>query len=352
MPNMMKVARLFAPLDLRLISMPIPELGPNDVLCKVHRACICGTDLAIYSGECSFVRNGEVDFPMTQGHEWSGVVAAIGSAVSRFKAGDRVVSDNGVACGKCSACLCGDLSKCRQVRSLGTVHAWDGAFAEYFVMPERSVFHLPDAISFDEGALMEPATIAYSGIRSAEVNPGDAVLVNGSGSIGMIAVRLAKLAGASKVFMTGRKEFKLNKAKEFGADVTIDTTRESVFDVLARETPAGKVDRIIETSGSIQLLKDSLRQVVSGGIIAAVAFYEKNIPELPIDQLVFGNVTLRGVADSSRTHQPVLRLMESGRLRMSSLITGRYRFADILQAYRDMTGNNDTRIKLILDFEV
>lgn len=198
---------------------------------------------------------------------------------------------------------------------------------------------------------MEPATIAYSGIRGAEVKPGDTVLINGSGSIGIIAARLAKLTGATKVFLTGRKEFKLNKAKEFGADVTIDTTKESVFEVLSRETPTGKVDRIIETSGSIQLLKDSLRQVACGGIIAAIAFYEKNIPELPIDQLVFGNVTLRGVADSTRTHQPVLRLMESGRLRMSSLITGRYRFADILQAYRDMTEKNDTRIKLLLDFE-
>ena len=246
MQNIMKAARLFAPRDLRVISMPVPEIGPNDVLCKVRRACICGTDLAIYSGDCSFVRNGDVDFPMTQGHEWSGVVAAVGDAVTGFKPGDRIVSDNSVACGKCPACLCGDIPKCRNVRPLGTVHAWDGAFAEYLVMPERNVFHLADSISFDEGALMEPATIAYAGIRSAEVKPGDMVLVNGSGSIGIIAVRLAKLAGASKVFVTGRTPFKLAKAKEFGADVTIDTTKESVFAVLAplKHQPAKSIESL------------------------------------------------------------------------------------------------------------
>ena len=187
---MMKATRLFAPRDLRIVSMPIPEVGPHDVLCKVRRACICGTDLAIYSGDCSFVRNGDVDFPMTQGHEWSGVVAAVGAAVTRFRPGDRIVSDNCVACGRCPACLCGDVTNCPSLRPLGTVHAWDGAFAEYLVLPERNVFHLADSISFDEGALMEPATIAYSGIRGAEVKLGDTVLVHGSGPIGIIAVRL------------------------------------------------------------------------------------------------------------------------------------------------------------------
>lgn len=347
----MKAARLFGPKDLRIVDLPIPQLGAGDVLCKVRRACICGTDLAIFSGNCSFVRSGEVDFPMTQGHEWSGVVAATGSGVTRFHPGDHVVSTNGISCGKCPECLVGNLARCKNSRSLGTVHAWDGAFAEYVRIPERNLFLLPDKLSFEEGALLEPATVAYSGILAANVHAGDTVLIHGSGPIGIITAKLAKTVGASKIFLTGRKAYKLNKGKEFGADITINTTAESVSDVLARETIDGKVDRIIETSGAIELLQDSFLRISGGGTIAVLAFYEHPLPELAIDQIVFRNISLKGVADASRTHIPILRLMETGNLCLSPLISGRYGFENILDAYRDMADGGETRIKMILDFE-
>ena len=348
----MIAARLHGPWDLRLEEVPIPEPGPYDVLCKVKRAGICGTDYAIYSGEFSFVKSGDVHFPLTQGHEWSGVVERVGALVKNFKAGDRVISDTNVSCGRCFACLNGDITECKDLRPLGTIHAWDGAFAEYILMPERHVFHLADQISFDDGAAVEPATIAFSAVRAAEVKPGETVIVHGCGSIGIIAAKLAKIAGASKVFITGRTPFKLECARKFnGADVYISTLEETVEEVLKKELPSGKADKIIETSGSLELLQQSFYQVRNGGIAASVAFYEKNLKELDIDRLIFGNITFKGVANNARTYEPVLNLIASGALRPAELITGRYPFKDILQGYSDMKEKNSTRIKWILDFD-
>ena len=351
MSKTMKAARLFGPNDLRVMDTPIPELGPKDILSKVKRAGICGTDYSIYSGEFSFVKNGRVTFPFTPGHEWSGVVAAVGREVVSFKAGDRIVGDTFVSCGSCEVCLQGKYDQCANVRSVGTINAWDGGFAEYTVFPERHIFHLPDNVSFDAGAFIEPAATSLNAVKCASVQIGDSVLVHGSGPLGVLAAKLAKLSGASKVFITGRKDAKLKVALAFGADVAINTTRESVAAVLARHTVNGKVDRIIETSGSLELLLQSLDLVRTGGAIAAVAFYDRPIENLEIDKLVFGQIRLVGASGSTGAYQPVIALMDSGALDITPLISGRYALKDIVQGYHDMKERNDIRIKWLVDFD-
>jgi len=351
MNKTMKAARLFGPNDLRIVDLPIPQLGSKDVLCKVKRAGICGTDYSIYTGEFSFVKNGGVSFPFTPGHEWSGEVAEVGKEVVGFKVGDRIVGDTCVSCGSCVSCLLGEYHNCSSIRCVGTIKAWDGGFAEYTVFPERHIFHLPDSVSFDAGAFIEPAATSLNAIKGANVQIGDTVLVHGSGSLGVLAAKLAKLSGASKVFITGRKDAKLNVALAFGADVAINTTRESVAAVIASHTAKGRVDRIIETSGSTELLVESLDLVRAGGSVSAVAFYDKTIDKVEIDKLVFGNVILRGAASSTGMYQPVIALMAAGMLDPTPLISGRYPFKDILQGYHDMKARNDIRIKWLVDFE-
>jgi len=349
MSKTMKAARLFGPNDLRVIDVPIPELGPRDILSKVMRAGVCGTDYSIYSGEFSFVKDGSVKFPFTPGHEWSGVVAAVGSEVVSFKPGDRIVGDTFVSCGSCDVCLMGLYDHCKNVRSVGTINAWDGGFAEYTVFPERHIFHLPDSVSFDAGAFVEPAATSLNAVNAASVEVGDTVLVHGSGPLGVLAAKFAKLSGASKVFITGRKDPKLQVALSYGADVAINTTRESVADVVARHTAQGRVDRIIETSGSLELLLQSLDLVRRGGTLAAVAFYDKLIENLEIDKLVFGQIHLVGASGSTGTYEPVIALMASGVLDVTPLISGRYSLKDIVQGYRDMKDRNDIRIKWLVE---
>ncbi len=352
-----KAARIFGPRDLRIVDVPVSELGPHEVRCRVVRSGICATDYAIYTGEFSAVKKGAVRFPLTPGHEWSGVVEETGAAVARFQPGDRVVGDTSVSCGICYDCLVGEYYKCTEARAVGTVNAWDGAYAEYIVMPERHLFDLPDTISFDQGAMVEPAATALYAVRLAKVTIGDTVLVHGTGPIGIMAAKLAKLSGAARVLITGRKPSKLNAARAFGADVAINTTQlggqecspcKVAEAVRAAVGPEG-VDKVIEASGSVQLFEESLEVIKPGGVVAVVAFYETVVEAFDLDTIVLAGITLRGVAGSLGMYRPVLGLMASGMFDPTPLITGRYAFAEVHRALHDMQAASETRIKLMLE---
>jgi 2-desacetyl-2-hydroxyethyl bacteriochlorophyllide A dehydrogenase len=347
MPTM-RCARLFGPNDLRLIDMPVPELKPHEVLCRVVRCGICGTDHAIYTGEFSGVRSGIVHFPMTLGHEWAGTVAALGPGVTHFEIGDRVVGDTGVACGNCNECLLGNYGNCTQCQAVGTVNAWDGAYAEYIVMPERHLFALPESVSFEMGAMVEPAATALYAVVRAEVRTGDTVLVNGTGPIGLCAAKLAQLSGASRVLVAGRRESKLKLALEFGADAVIDTTKTTLRDAVHAEVGKAGVDKIIEASGSVPLFAESIGCVHGSGIISVVAFYEKPLKEFDIDQFVFTNATMHAVGGSLGQYPPVIRLMAAGKFDPTVLITARYPFEDVLQGLKDWGEKPGDRVKSML----
>jgi 2-desacetyl-2-hydroxyethyl bacteriochlorophyllide A dehydrogenase len=347
----MKTARIFGPYDIRIVDVPIPHPQPNEVLCRVIRAGMCGTDYAIYSGEFSFVKNGSIKFPMTPGHEWSGVVEKSGAQVTRFHIGDRVVGDTAVSCGKCQECLLGQYLHCKNLRCVGTINAWDGAYAEYIVMPERHLFHLPDSVSFDNGAMIEPAATALYSVVLGEVKIGDTVLVLGSGPIGIAAAKLAKLCGASKAVIAARKDFKLQKAVDLGVDAAINTTAISLEEGVKQYFGKLGVDRIIEASGSTELFKQALSLINAGGVISVVAFYEKVVDGFDIDRFVFADAKIRAVAGSLGMYEPILRLMASGMLDLTSLITVRCTIADVPAAMKDMKEKNDTRIKQMIEYK-
>lgn len=347
----MKAARIYGPNDIRVVEIEIPKPKDHEVLCKVVRAGICGTDYAIYSGEFSFVKQGLVPMPMTPGHEWSGTVVEAGDKVTLLNEGDRVVGDTCVSCGHCYDCLIGQYGKCKQMKCVGTINPWDGAYAEYILMPERHLMKLHDSISFENGACVEPAATALYSVKIADVKIGDTVLVLGSGSIGIAAAKLAKLMGASIVAIVGRKEFKLQKSLEMGIDAAIDTSKTELQDGIKKVFGRFGVDKIIEASGSTDLLNESAKILNTGGTVSTVAFYEKNVQNFPIDDFVFGNLTLKGSAGSLGMYKPILRIMETGMLDMSTLITATYTLDDVPQAMIDMKKKNATRIKPMILFD-
>ncbi|MBN1437173.1 MAG: alcohol dehydrogenase catalytic domain-containing protein [Sedimentisphaerales bacterium] len=347
----MKAARIFGSNDIRIVEVPTPVPGPGEVLCRVVCAGVCGTDHAIYTGEFSFVKNGSIKFPMTPGHEWSGTVAEIGPGVTRFEPDQRVVGDTMVSCGKCYDCLIGQYGNCKAMRAVGTIATWDGAYAEYILMPERHLFHLADEISFVNGAFVEPAATALYSVVLGDVKIGDTVLVLGSGPIGLLAAKLAKLCGASKVAVVGRKEFKLQKALELGVDAAIDTNQMPLEEAVKEVFKDWGVDCVIEASGSTALFKQAVGLVNQGGVVSVVAFYEQKVPDFDIDEFVFGGVKIRGVAGSLGMYKPVLRLMEAGMLDAGPLVTGRYGFDDIPAIMAGMSERNATRIKEIVEMK-
>jgi len=346
----MKAARIIGPDDIRIMDVPRPAAGPKDVLARVCKVGICGTDLAILSGEMFAVKEGLIRYPITPGHEWSGVVEEVGEMVRDFAPGDRVVGDTGVSCGDCPDCLAGDYNVCKNGYGVGTIGNWDGAYADYIIMPERHMYHIPPGVSFEEAALVEPASIAGYTVERGGVKMGDIVVVQGTGAIGLICVQLAKMAGASLVILSGRKEAKLEVGRSTGADITVNILEEDLVETVKDVTPHGRgADVVLEASGSLDALRDSFAAVRPGGVIASVSFYEKKMNEVDIDRLVLNDITLCGVGGCPGMFPRILRLLASKRLSLTPVITHRFPFSQLQQAIRATKELNDTRIKILLE---
>jgi L-iditol 2-dehydrogenase len=206
----MRALKITGKNQIGIYEVDMPEVGPNDVLTKVKYCGICGTDVAIYSGETNLVKSGLIKYPVRPGHEWSGIVEAVGREVKDIKPGDRVVGDTAVSCGFCKACLSGNYMLCGNLRCVGTINSWDGGFADYTLFPARHVYKIPDNIGLDEAAMIEPAALGMNALQKSGFKPGQTVLVIGTGAIGLLSATLANACGASKVILAGldRKSLK------------------------------------------------------------------------------------------------------------------------------------------------
>lgn len=347
----LKAFQIAAPGELQLIDTPIPELKPDETLVRVAYAGLCATDLAILSGDMSLIRNGSIRYPVRFGHEWSGVVEKVGSAVTEFKPGDRVISETAVTCGVCEACKNKQWSKCANTRSLGTVNCWEGAFADYMLMPERHLYKVPETISLQEAALIEPSCIALAGIKKLNIAPGKTVLVIGTGAIGLASVALAKYFGADRVLLSGRKDGKLEIGRAMGADVCINTTRESMEDAVAKLTNGKGVDVIVETSGNIKLIPEVLRMAGSGAYIGLIGFYEREVPSFAIDEIVMKSLTVRGVMGEFQLPGELLDILATGKLQLKPMISHVIPFERTADVMYNINDYADTRIKVLAEVD-
>jgi 2-desacetyl-2-hydroxyethyl bacteriochlorophyllide A dehydrogenase len=344
----MKAVEFVGPRQAAMRDVPVPEVGPADVLTRVARVGVCGTDHSIFTGASSFLRTGQIRYPMRPGHEWSGVVEAVGARVTDFKPGDRVVGDTCVSCGECADCVAGHYNVCGAMRCVGTVNTWDGAYAEFMLMPARHMFHIPDGVSLDEASLVEPAATAMYTVARGEVKPGHHVVVHGTGAIGLFAAQGAKAAGAARVILTGRTDAKLDLGLRLGADAALNARKVDVTAEILRLTGGRGADAVLEASGNIEALAASVRQVRAGGVIVAAGIYEKVLPDLEIDRLVFFDITLRGLSGSLNQYRPTMALMSAGRLQAKPLITHRFPLARVTEAMAVMDAD-PSRIKILLD---
>ena len=348
----MKAITVYGPRDARMETVPKPIATTDNMVIKVCRTGVCATDQSIYTGDSSFIRSDEIKYPCRFGHEWAGIVESIGPDVKDFKVGDRVYADNFVTCGKCEACLSGDYMSCPSIWSVGTVNCWDGCYAEYMLMPERHVYHLPDELSMDEGALIEPASIAYDAFRGVTLTKNDTAVVYGTGAIGMVAVWLAKYYGAGRVILVGRSDDKLKVGMQIGADYVINGKKE---DAVARikELSLGKngANLIVETSGSPSALKDSIACAARYARISIVSFYERNIDDLPIDPLVLGCFAMVGAAGRYGNAPEVCEIMKNNPVKLTPLFSHHIMFEDTLDIFEHEEKYHDCKIKAIITFD-
>jgi len=347
----MKVLVANKPGELKFVEMEKPVPGPKEILAKVAHCGICATDVAIADGTLNLGEDINPIYPVRIGHEWSGVVVETGSETRHFKVGDRVISETGYSCGECPACVEGEIQACENGRAIGTIgECWPGGFAEYMLMPERLCIPVPENVSLDVAAAIEPASIGLYGLLRAGIGPGKSLLVIGTGPIGLGGMACAKGMGVGKIIVAGRKDAKLEIAKKMGANITVNTTTENLHEVVMQQTNGKGVDIVMDTSGDVRIFNEMIEMVRGSGTIVIPAFYEKPIPNAALDRIIVRNCTLIGAAGTPHVGKKIMDMLENGIIDLSPMITEHYAFEDAIEGFRAVKEHNDKRVKIMVDF--
>ena len=274
----------------------------------------------------------------------------VGKDVTSLKPGDRVIGESAVSCGVCEECSKGNKYCCENPYSVGTINAWDGAMCEYETFPARDLIKLPDNISFEQAALIEPTANAFMAIHDAPVRPGDTVAIMGTGPIGIAAVALARLYGAKTVISVGRSDYKLELCRRLGATHTINSRREQVRETIMEITGGLGVDVSIELAGAHCLFDDCIYITRSEGVLSLLAFYDE--PHiLNLNDVIFGKLIVKTAGGGWGYFDKVIRLMESGQLDLSSIITSRVTLGDAVSEIVNLKKDNTEKVKVMICME-
>ncbi|KAJ1367736.1 hypothetical protein KIN20_028714 [Parelaphostrongylus tenuis] len=324
-------AVLYGVNDIRLEQREIPTPKANQLLIGVHTVGICGSDVHYWTH--GSIGDFVVKEPMVLGHETSGTVVGLGSDVKGFSVGDRIALEPGIPCRGCNQCKTGRYNLCPEMKFFATppVH---GSLARYVVLDADFCHKLPDNVSYEEGALMEPLSVAVHACRRANLQMGQRVLVQGAGPIGTLCMMTAKAAGASEVVITDLDSTRLDLARKLGADHIVcvkgmspSEVRLAVVDHLGCEP-----DVTIECTGAQTCIETAIRTTRSGGVIVLVGVGAPRA-ELPIIESALREVDIRGVFRYANCYPTALNLVSSGRLDLSSLTRAHYTLENTLDAF-------------------
>lgn len=311
----MKSAVFYGKHDLRVENSPMPKVGPEDILIQVKACGICGTDVHIYEGDKGAA---EVTPPTILGHEFSGVIAEVGSNVTKYKVGDRVCIDPNCYCGKCDFCRNGIAHYCTDMIGYGTTV--NGGFAEYCSVNQRQVYKLGDNTTFEQGAMTEPVACCLHGMDMCNIHPGSNVVVIGGGMIGLLMLQLSKLAGAARVALLEPVESKRVVAKKLGADILIDPINENVEEELKK---AGMtwVNTVIECVGKTATIQQAIDIVGNKGTVMMFGLTKPDDTiEVKPFQIFQKEIELKSSFINPYTQKRALDLIDSGRLDVSSMV--------------------------------
>jgi L-iditol 2-dehydrogenase len=317
MKGLVKYARGSGNMEIR--DVPEPNPGPGQVKIEVHAAGICGSDLHIFHDSIDGI---PINPPVVTGHEFAGVVAAVGENVSRWKVNDRVTSEAPVGiCGDCPHCRMGFYNICSNRRTLG--YWYNGVFTRYTVVPQERVHRLPDNIDFLAGALTEPlACVTHATMELTRIEAGDIVLVTGPGAIGLLAMQVAKAQGATVVVGgTGVDKERLALATQLGADRVVDITSEDIFAVIADLTGGRGADVLLECSGSPKAVDPGLLLTRKAGQYTQIGLFGKSL-QVDFEKICFRELKVTGSLGSTWTAwQKALKLMSAGKVNTKILVS-------------------------------
>lgn len=307
--------------------------APDEVQVRIRAVGLCGSDLKyFYSGGVSSA----IAQPFALGHEAAGEIVAVGRDVDGFRVGDRVVVEPGKPCWTCEQCLNGDYNLCPKMEFMAS-RSHDGALRELINWPAKLVFHLADHLTLEEGALVEPLSVAYSSVQHAKVTLGTRVLVLGAGPIGLGVTQFARLAGAQYVGTTDTEPLRLQLARQLGADQAIDATG---LNGTGLPLDPLSIDIVIDTTGVATAIEQAFPHIKPGGTLVLVGLDHAKLP-LSLLDIVYRQLTVQGVYRFKNTFPAVLHYLSTGQIEARPLMTHRFSLEETEQALRTAARRNE-----------
>lgn len=320
--------------EVEIQDIPIPKIGPEDVLLEVKSASICGWDIEMWRHTMA----NPVKVPVVQGHEFCGLIKEAGVKVTRFKVGDRVVSETGaIICGSCTQCLTGNYNLCADRKGFG--YGVNGAFTSYVKVPERCLHIIPENVEFDHAVLTEPACVAYNAlVYMSRILPDKPVLIIGPGPIGLFCLQIARLSGADPIIVAGISidKIRFGKAKELGADLIINVEKEETRKIVMEETKGEGCHLVIDAAGNEHALKLAIDLVACMGQITKIGWGPKPI-NFSLDPLLTKGARIQGTFSHIWiAWEAVLSLINRGKIKMEPMITKRIGIDEWLETFKEI----------------
>jgi L-iditol 2-dehydrogenase len=304
--------------NLKIAEMPLPTVGPGEVLVRVEACGICGSDVHGYDGS-----SGRRIPPIVMGHEAAGTVAAAGAGVKGYAEGDRVTFDSTVYCGECAFCKSGDVNLCDNRQVIGVScgdYRRHGAFADYVAVPQRILYQLPEGITFAEAAMLEAASVAIHGVRVSKAAGGETALVIGAGMIGLLTLQAARAAGCVRAIVSDVDTTRLTMAKDVGADEVLHASGADLVAQVMRLTDGRGADVAYEAVGRNETVAGAIDCTRKGGTVTLIGNIQPEVT-LPLQKVVTRQLRLQGSCASAGEYPQAIELIASGKIKVGPLIS-------------------------------
>ncbi|MHA1727367.1 MAG: zinc-dependent alcohol dehydrogenase [Promethearchaeota archaeon] len=338
----MKQQVMIAPHKIMFREIPIPNLEESQVLIKIMRIGICGSDIHVYHGKHPYT-----SYPVTQGHEVSGKLEKIGSKVKGFKPGDKVTIQPQVVCGKCYSCTHGKYHICDELKVMG--FQTTGTASEFFVCDQKYLIKLPDDMTYDQGAMIEPLAVAVGACSKVENIEGMNIVVFGAGTIGNLIAQSAKSLWAKSVLSVDLSDFRLDLAKKVGIDYTVNPKYQNFTEELIKSFGPDKADLMIEAVGANETIDMAVENARKGTAIIIVGVFGEK-PKVDLGLVQDRELRLLGhMMYQTDDYLKSIELVSTGKIKLEPLMTKHFKFEDYLKAYEYIEEKKDKTMKVFID---
>lgn len=340
----MRQAVMTQPGKIEFRDVPRPRPQADEVLIHVQRIGVCGSDIHVYHGLHPYT-----PYPVVQGHEVSGVIAEVGEQVQSFAAGDKVVFMPQVTCGKCYPCRHGMYHICDELAVMG--FQTSGAAQEYFPIKAEMVLKVPESLSMDMAAMIEPVSVAVHALRRGGGVEGKKVVVLGAGTIGNLTAQVAQASGAADVIISDVSEYKLEKARRCGLQHTFNPQKEDLGEVIAKTFGPDKADLMLECVGVQDTMTAAVANARKGSTLVVVGVFGKK-PVVDLGLVQDRELTLVGTLMYQKVdYERAIELAASGKLHLEEMITDHFAFDDYLKAYESIEAAHGNSLKVMVDLD-